>query len=94
MCIHANFPLFTDDDLKQKCKDLKQKILKVEDFNKLATLNINRTKTSINRLRLEYSILLERLETRAAIPEVSDVSDFSVSNISISISLPPIVFEF
>lgn len=50
---------------RQKCKDLKRRINEVEESNELATLAISRTKTSIRRLRLEHSILLERLEQNA-----------------------------
>ncbi|KAH3679501.1 hypothetical protein WICMUC_000946 [Wickerhamomyces mucosus] len=65
-----------------KCKELKQKIEKVEDNNQLAALAISRTKISINRLRLEYSILLERLENKAILPQedLSDLSDIEISD--------------
>lgn len=62
---------------KQKCKDLKKRILEVEDNNKVATLAIERTKIAVNRLRLEYAVLLERLEKKAVIPDGDNLSDSS-----------------
>lgn len=44
---------------------MKRRIDEVDQSNGLVTLAINRTKTSIRRLRLEYAVLLERLESNA-----------------------------
>jgi len=63
---------------------LKKRILEVEDNNKVAALAIERTKIGVNRLRLEYAVLLERLERKAVIPEGDDLSDSS----SVSIHSP------
>lgn len=53
------------DGLKQKCKDLKQKISDLEHQNQLRAIAISRGKNSVNRLRFEYAVLLETLERRA-----------------------------
>lgn len=44
---------------------MKRRISEIEGSNEIATLALSRTKASIRRLRLEYVILLERLEERA-----------------------------
>lgn len=44
---------------------MKKRIEEIDQSNELATLAISRTKNSIRRMRLEYSILLERLEQNA-----------------------------
>lgn len=44
---------------------MKKRVLEVEESNEIATIALSRTQASIRRLRLEYSILLERLEDRA-----------------------------
>lgn len=49
---------------------MKKRITEIEESNEVATLALSRTRTGIRRLRLEYVILLERLEERAiAIPD-------------------------
>lgn len=58
-----------EDDWKTKCKQLKKKVLQVEENNKVAALAVSRSKVVLNRLRLEYSVLLERLESRVNLPE-------------------------
>jgi len=56
--------------LKNKCNELKRRINEIEENNEIATLALSRTKAAIRRLRMEYIILLERLEDRAtAIPD-------------------------
>lgn len=59
----------TDAEWKDKCKLLKKKILQVEEASRISTLAIARGRVAVNRLRLEYSILLERLENKAVVPE-------------------------
>lgn len=54
-----------EQKFKQKCKELKKRITEVEENNEVATLALSRTKMAIRRLRLEYAVLLERLENRA-----------------------------
>lgn len=54
-----------EQNLKLKCASLKRRISEVEENNEIATLALSRTKAAIRRLRLEYVILLERLEDRA-----------------------------
>lgn len=44
---------------------MKKRIDEIDQSNELAVLAISRTKNSIRRMRLEYSILLERLEENA-----------------------------
>lgn len=58
-------PESEEQKFKQKCKELKKRITEVEENNEVATLALTRTKMAIRRLRLEYVILLERLEERA-----------------------------
>lgn len=58
-------PMILEERFKQKCKELKKRVLEVEESNEIATIALSRTLASIRRLRLEYSILLERLEDRA-----------------------------
>lgn len=60
-----NPPIILEERFKQKCKELKKRVLEVEESNEIATIALSRTLASIRRLRLEYSILLERLEDRA-----------------------------
>lgn len=45
---------------------MKKRIVEVEESNEVATLALTRTKAAIRRLRLEYAILIERLEQRAS----------------------------
>ncbi|GMF00558.1 unnamed protein product [[Candida] boidinii] len=56
-----------DQRLKQKCKDLKQKIIDIENQNEITTLAISRSKISIKRLRFEYLLLLENLEKNSIV---------------------------
>lgn len=44
---------------------MKKRISEIEESNEVATLALSRTRMGIRRLRLEYVILLERLEERA-----------------------------
>lgn len=44
---------------------MKKRITEVEESNEVATLALSRSKMAIRRLRLEYAVLLERLEQRA-----------------------------
>ncbi|GEQ70626.1 hypothetical protein JCM33374_g4304 [Metschnikowia sp. JCM 33374] len=47
-----------------KCQELRKRIAEVEESNEISTLALSRTRTSIRRLRLEYAVLLERLEAQ------------------------------
>ncbi|ODV66589.1 hypothetical protein HYPBUDRAFT_149442 [Hyphopichia burtonii NRRL Y-1933] len=58
-------PESEEQKLKQKCKELKKRITDIEENNEIATIALSRTRMGIRRLRLEYMILLERLEDRA-----------------------------
>lgn len=49
---------------KQKCRDLRKRIHEIEEHNELVGVSITRTKRDIKRLRLERSLLLEKLEER------------------------------
>lgn len=44
--------------------DLKRKVDNLKEGNEVLALAIQRTRLSVKRLKLEYSVLLERLETR------------------------------
>jgi non-histone protein 10 len=61
----------------QKCKELKRRIREIEDHNDAMALSIARTKRSIQRIRLERALLLEKLEERTLF-KVDD-SDGTVS---------------
>ncbi|ODV73274.1 Nhp10p [Cyberlindnera jadinii NRRL Y-1542] len=65
----------TDEQWKNKCKQLKRKINQIEEASKVASLSISRGKVAVNRLKLEYSILLERLEAKAVLPQESESDD-------------------
>lgn len=52
----------TEQKFRQKCNELKKRIAEVEESNEIATIALARTRMSIRRLRLEHSVLLERLE--------------------------------
>ncbi|EGW31358.1 uncharacterized protein SPAPADRAFT_141112 [Spathaspora passalidarum NRRL Y-27907] len=63
-------PESEEQKFKQKCKELKKRVIEIEESNEIATLALSRTQAAIRRLRLEYVILLERLEERAtSLPE-------------------------
>lgn len=59
---------------KQKCKDLKNRIGEIDENNQVITIAISRSKLAIKRLRLEYAILLERLE-RKSLASVADTTE-------------------
>lgn len=59
---------------------MRKRIAEVEESNEISTLALSRTRYSIRRLRLEYSILLERLESRLATKEVSGFTDSEFRN--------------
>lgn len=44
--------------------DLKRKVDELKEHNEVLALGIQRTRLSVKRLKLEYSVLLERLESR------------------------------
>ncbi|KAM9903914.1 hypothetical protein OXX79_003057 [Metschnikowia pulcherrima] len=58
---------------KIKCQELRKRIAEVEESNEISTIALSRTRTSIRRLRLEYAVLLERLE--AQVVNVSEDPD-------------------
>ncbi|GMG40612.1 unnamed protein product [Ambrosiozyma monospora] len=51
--------------LKQKCKDLTQRIQDVEHNNEIRAVLVSRLRQTIKGLRFEYGILLEALERKA-----------------------------
>lgn len=51
-----------EQKFKVKCQELRKRIAEVEESNEISTLALLRTRMSIRRLRLEYAVLLERLE--------------------------------
>lgn len=54
-----------EQKIKQKCNELKRRIQEVEECNEISLLALSRTRASIRRYRLQYSVLLERLHDRA-----------------------------
>lgn len=72
--------------MKQKCKDLKQKITEIEKQNQVRAIGVSRAKDSISRLRFEYSSLLELIEYKATqlpLPELKKIKPESISAESI-----------
>jgi non-histone protein 10 len=67
----------SEQKYREKCKELKRRITEIEEHNEAIALSISRTTKSIQRLRLERSLLLEKLEERTLF-KVDD-SDGSVS---------------
>ncbi|AWU74969.1 uncharacterized protein C5L36_0B02310 [Pichia kudriavzevii] len=67
--------------LKQKCKDLKQKIVDIETQNQIRAIGVSRAKDSISRLRFEYSLLLESLEKKNATLPFPDLKNFKPEDI-------------
>lgn len=55
---------FLEAKYKQKCRDLRKRIREIEEHNDLVGLSISRTKRDIKRLRLERSLLMEKIEER------------------------------
>lgn len=53
-----------EQKFKQKCNELKKRISEIEESNEIATIALSRTRVAIRRLRLENSVLLEKLEQR------------------------------
>lgn len=58
------FLTLAEQKFRQKCNELKKRISEIEQSNEIATIALSRTRISIRRLRLENSVLLERLEHR------------------------------
>lgn len=54
-----------EQKIKQKCNELRKRIQEIEECNEISLLALSRTRASIRRSRLQYSILLERLYDRA-----------------------------
>lgn len=67
--------------LKQKCKDLKQKIADLEAQNQVRAIGVSRIKDSISRSRFEYSLLLELLEKKASILPIPDLKSLDPGDI-------------
>lgn len=67
--------------MKQKCKDLKQKIADIEAQNQVRAIGVSRAKDSISRLRFEYSLLLEFLEKKSETLGFPDLKSFTPSDI-------------
>ncbi|GME78932.1 unnamed protein product [Ambrosiozyma monospora] len=89
--------------LKQKCKDLTQRIQDVEHNNEIRAVLVSRLRQTIKGLRFEYGILLEALERKAndgAIPgldkltpenlDPSDLEGLSLSEITHLLSTTPL----
>ncbi|KAA8907331.1 hypothetical protein FN846DRAFT_889888 [Sphaerosporella brunnea] len=70
-------PASVEESYRQKCKEIKKRILEIETSNELLTSRIQRARRAIQRMRLERAFLLEQLEKRTDV-RVSD-SDGSPS---------------
>jgi non-histone protein 10 len=68
--------------LKQKCKDLKQKITDIEAQNQVRAIGVSRAKDSISRLRFEYSLLLEFLEKKNSTLAFPGLKNFTAADIN------------
>jgi non-histone protein 10 len=64
-------PASVEQSYRQKCKELKKRILEIEGSNDHLTSHIQRARRSIQRMRLERAFLLEQLEKRTD-PRVED----------------------
>ncbi|ODV82770.1 hypothetical protein CANARDRAFT_180910, partial [[Candida] arabinofermentans NRRL YB-2248] len=69
------------EELKQKCKDLKQKIIDVEGENEVTSIAVSRAKQAIKRLRFEYALLLESLEKKAADLSIPNIDKLTAEDI-------------
>lgn len=67
--------------LKQKCKDLKQKISDLEAQNQVRAISVSRVKDAISRSRFEYSILLESLEKKSKSLPIPDLKNVTLDEI-------------
>ncbi|GME89283.1 unnamed protein product [Ambrosiozyma monospora] len=67
--------------LKQKCKDLSQKITDLEGSNELQSLLVSRLRQAIKRLRFEYTILMESLEKRSMDGPVPNIGKITADNL-------------
>lgn len=57
-------PASVEESYRQKCKDIKKRIVEIENSNDLFTSRIQRARRAIQRMRLERAFLLEQLEKR------------------------------
>ncbi|GMG24588.1 unnamed protein product [Ambrosiozyma monospora] len=67
--------------LKQKCKDLSQKITDLEGSNELQTLLVSRLRQAIKRLRFEYTILMESLEKKSIEGPIPNIGKITADNL-------------
>jgi hypothetical protein len=57
-------PASVEESYRQKCKEIKKRIVEIENSNDLLTSRIQRARRAIQRMRLERAFLLEQLEKR------------------------------
>ncbi|KAF8511249.1 hypothetical protein BDD12DRAFT_919576 [Trichophaea hybrida] len=62
--LNAVLPASVEESYRQKCKEIKKRILEIENSNDLFTSRIERARRAIQRMRLERAFLLEQLEKR------------------------------
>ncbi|KAI5779686.1 hypothetical protein EDC01DRAFT_718883 [Geopyxis carbonaria] len=65
--ITAHLPASVEQSYRQKCKEIKKRIVEIESSNDLLTSQIQRARRAIQRMRLERAFLLQQLEIRTDI---------------------------
>jgi hypothetical protein len=63
----ANLPASVEQSYRQKCKEIKKRIVEIESSNDVLTSQIQRARRAIQRMRLERAFLLQQLEMRTDI---------------------------
>lgn len=75
-------PLETEElRLKQKCLDLKKRIIAAESQNEIKAIAISRSQTAFKRLQYEYSLLLEVLERKSLMLPIADLKTLSANDL-------------
>ena len=57
-------PASVEESYRQKCKEIKKRIVEIESSNDVLTSRIQRARRAIQRMRLERAFLLEQLDKR------------------------------
>lgn len=76
-------PLETEElRLRQKCLELKKRIMITEAQNEIKAISISRSQTAFKRLQYEYSLLLEVLERKSLNLPISELKSLSASDLN------------
>lgn len=74
-------PETEDQRLRQKCLDLKKRVLAAEAQNEIKAIAISRSQAAFKRLQYEYSLLLEVLERKALKLPISELKSLSAGDL-------------